>query len=308
MSDGRAQWGPGRRVQAAEVADRFFRRQQSKIEIGRELGLSRFQVARYVEGAVKRGLVRITITAGDDLDPVASEAVREAFGLRRALVTSPGTPVASVAGELVAESLVEGGVLGLAWSRTINDMVDRLDGLAPCDVVQLCGTYALPWRRDTSAETVSRAAAGCGGRAYPIYAPLVLPDQRTARALRAQPGVADALGMFRRLSVAVVSVGAWQPGHSTVYDVLPESEQRALAGAGVAAEVAGLLFDADGRVLHTELSDRVLAIDAETLRATPEVVALVRDPRRAAAARAVLRSGLVSTMITDAETAAALAR
>jgi DNA-binding transcriptional regulator LsrR (DeoR family) len=38
------------------------------------------------------------------------------------------------------------------------------------------------------------------------------------------------------------------------------------------------------------------------------VIALVREPERASAARAALRSGLVTTIITDASTAAAIMR
>ncbi|MDT7626278.1 MAG: putative sugar-binding domain, partial [Pseudonocardiales bacterium] len=50
------------------------------------------------------------------------------------------------------------------------------------------------------------------------------------------------------------------------------------------------------------------AIDADTLRAVPEVIALVREPERASAARAALRSGLVTTIVTDTSTANAMMR
>jgi DNA-binding transcriptional regulator LsrR (DeoR family) len=303
-------WGPARRLQAADIADRFFLKHQTKVEIAKQLGLSRFQVARWLDGALARGLVHIDVTAGDNLDHTASEALRRAYGLRRAFVTTPraGATVASVAAELLSEIVGADEILGLAWSRTVNDVVGALDHLSPCTVVQLCGTYALPWRQDTSAETVSRAGAVCGGRTFPIYAPLVLPDHRTTTAMRAQPGVAEALRMFPGLTKAVVSIGAWKPKHSTVHDLLPEQERRALTDQGTTAELVGLLLDADGRILDTELSTRVLAIDADTLRAVPEVIALVREPERASAARAALRSGLVTTIVTDICTANAMMR
>lgn len=306
-------WGPARRVQAAEVADRWFVRQQTKVDIADALGLSRFQVARLLEAAREHGLVRIAIDAGADLDPERSARLREAYGLRRALV-APETPgdaadrVAALAADLLRETVGTGDVLGLAWSRTVNDVVGHLDRLARCAVVQLCGAYSLPWRRDGSATAVFRAAALCRGEAYPIYAPLVLPDRETVRTLRAQPGVADAFARFAELDTAVVAVGAWRDGHSTVHDVLTAQERRRLAGLGVRGEIVGVLVDADGRVLDTGLPQHLVAVGEPELRRTPEVVALVRDPDRADAADAVLRSGLVHTVVSDAGTADALLR
>jgi DNA-binding transcriptional regulator LsrR (DeoR family) len=118
--------------------------------------------------------VHIDVTAGDNLDHTASEALRRAYGLRRAFVTTPraGATVASVAAELLSEIVGADEVLGLAWSRTVNDVVEALDHLSPCAVVQLCGTYALPWRHDTSAETVSapeRSAVAWRFRFTPLW-------------------------------------------------------------------------------------------------------------------------------------------
>lgn len=304
-------WGPGRRLLAATAAHRFHVLGHAKVEIAKELGMSRFAVARLLDAAAEQGLVRIEVTAGDDLDHRASADLAATYGLRRALVAPPGGPagrtrVAELTAKLLTEVVSADDVLGLAWSRTINEAVDALTTLPPCTVVQLCGAYSLPWRSDTSAETVARVGALCGGPTFPIYAPLVLPDDQTARTLREQPGVADAFGRFADLTVAVVSVGAWSPEHSTVHDVLEPGERAALGELGVAGEVVGLPFDETGRVLDVDLARRVLAIDGAALRAVDEVVVLVADPARARAADAVLRSGLPTTLVTDAATAAAL--
>ena len=313
--DGRNdRWGPARRLLAADVADRHLVRQQTKVAIAAELGLSRFQVARLLESAQERGLVRIEIDPGGDLDRARSSEVRRAYGLRRALIGPAGPArsaparVAELAADLLCETVGTGDVLGLAWSRTVTDVVEQLHRLSRCTVVQLCGAYSLPWRRDGSATAVFRAAALCGGEAYPIYAPLVLPDRETVLALRAQPGVADAFARFAALDTAVVAVGAWHPGHSTVHDVLTATERKRLRDHGVRGEVVGLLVDRDGRVLDTELPHHLVAVGEPELRAAREVVAVVRDPERADAVDAVLRSGLVHTLVGDAGTADALLR
>jgi DNA-binding transcriptional regulator LsrR (DeoR family) len=156
---------------------------------------------------------------------------------------------------------------------------------------------------DSSVETVSRAARLSGGAGYPIYAPLVLPDRRTAETLRKQPGVADAFEHFDRITTAVVAIGGWRQGLSTVYDVLDPKARGGLGQHGVTAEMAARLFDAHGRALSTGLAHYVLAIETEQLRRVPEVIALAGGPAKADAIDAVLRSGLVTTLVIDADTA-----
>jgi DNA-binding transcriptional regulator LsrR (DeoR family) len=259
--------------------------------------------------------VSIEIEVPDPIELSLSDRLRSTYGLNNALVLRrvPGEDspalrrrLAELAADLLSEIVVPGDVLGLAWARTVNVMVESLTRLARCTVVQLCGVHSRMDMRDSSVETVARAAAISGGAAYPIYAPLVLPDGRTGETLRRQHGIAEAFDAFGSLTKAVVSVGAWQPDQSTVYDVIENERREELARDGVTAEMSAQLFDAGGRVLSTGLRHHVLAIDAEQLRRVPEVVALAGGDAKVAAIDAVLRSGIVTTMITDADAAEGL--
>ncbi|WP_007024292.1 sugar-binding transcriptional regulator [Saccharomonospora iraqiensis] len=300
-------------VWAAGMAHRFYVRGQSKIEIAEEFGVSRFKVARVLDTALRTGLVRLEYDLGEPVDPALSEDLRSAYGLRRAFVldsTDGERPreerrerLGALAARLLTETVTATDVLGLSWARSVNAMAGKIARLPRCPVVQLCGVQTGMDLRDRSVETVSRLADVSGGPAYPISAPLVLPDAHTADVLRGQPGIADAFGRFRDLTKAVVSIGAWREGESTVYDSLSPAERDALRNRGAQAEIAARLFDAEGGTLSTGLDRHVLGITHEELRRVPEVVALGYTPAKAEAVDAVLRSGLVSTLVTDADTA-----
>jgi DNA-binding transcriptional regulator LsrR (DeoR family) len=49
-----------------------------------------------------------------------------------------------------------------------------------------------------------------------------------------------------------------------------------------------------------------MGVEETTLRAIPTVIAVAAGPQKIAATQAVLRSGLVSSIVTDAEIAAAV--
>jgi DNA-binding transcriptional regulator LsrR (DeoR family) len=59
------------------------------------------------------------------------------------------------------------------------------------------------------------------------------------------------------------------------------------------------LFDAHGRRVGRDLGERCITIGADRLRRIPEVLAIAGGMRKAAAIDAVLRSGLVTSLVTD---------
>ncbi|MEW5535995.1 sugar-binding domain-containing protein, partial [Streptomyces virginiae] len=68
---------------------------------------------------------------------------------------------------------------------------------------------------------------------------------------------------------------------------------------GVAAEMSAHLFDAEGRRVGRDLGERCITVEADRLRRIPEVVAIAGGLRKASAIGAVLRSGLVTSLVTD---------
>jgi DNA-binding transcriptional regulator LsrR (DeoR family) len=113
----------------------------------------------------------------------------------------------------------------------------------------------------------------------------------------------EAIGQFKRVTKAVITVGAWGPGLSTVYDALSERERQCYWRQGGCAEIAGHLLDAEGRIVAPQLSERIIAIGFEELRRIPDVILLADDAKRAAAASAALKTGLFNGIVTDASVA-----
>ena len=309
--------GPAWLVQAARIARRFYLDGASKTDIAAETGLSRFKVARILEEALAEGLVEVTVRLPADIDADLSAQLAERYRPAQALVVrcadargdasaSVRAVVARAAARLLSELVSEDDVLGLTCSRTVAAATEALTGLEPCPVVQLSGTLAGPDVEAGSVESVRRAAQVGGGKAFPIYAPMLLPDARTVEALTQQPTIRLVLDEFAAVTVALVAVGAWQPGLSTVWDSAEPAERRRLSAAGAVGEIAGRVFDAEGSAVPSELDGRVLGVGLDRLRRIPQVIGVVHDRRRAAAAHAALAGGLVDFLVCDDALARAL--
>ena len=300
--------GPAELVMLAAVARRHYLQNQSKVEIADELGISRFKVARMLESARERGLVRIEIVRQGSLDVDLSARLQERFGLAHAVVVDtadadPGAvrhQLGRAAAELLSEVLVDGDVLGLPWSRNVHAVVAALTSLPRVEVVQLTGAIALPDFDSSAVDIVRRAARLSGGKAHVFYAPFVLDSKSSADALRRQPAVVDGLARAATVTKAVVGIGAWQPRESTIHDLLDEGERRDLTRRGVIGELAGIFFDGTGKPLRPKVAARLITMDPDDLARVPEVIAVVSGASKSTAVRAALDGGLVQGLVVDA--------
>ena len=306
--------GPVALVRAAAVARRYYLDDRTKVQIAQELGLSRFQVARLLELARSTGLVRVEIGHPGLVDVDLSARLQERYGLRRAVVvdTTDDAPdilhakVGQVAADMLAEVVGADDVLGVAWARSVGAVAQHLQRLPGVPVVQLTGAMSLPGSGDSSFDIVRDVARATGGPAYVYYAPIVLPDAATAAALRGQSDVARAFEQVSRVTLAVVGLGRCAPGLSTLYDAASARDHAELARLGVCAEVCGVFLSGAGEAVETELARRVIAVDAATLRALPDVLAVTWGADKVPAARAALASGMLSGLVTHSTFARAL--
>ncbi|TFV58017.1 DNA-binding transcriptional regulator [Mycobacterium sp. PS03-16] len=303
--------GPDELFQRAVIARRYYLEGRTRVQIAEEFGLSRFKVARMLDEAVESGMVEIKIHNPGAIDVDLSTRLQRQYGLEHAYAVAgeSGTAedrvhaVTKAMAELLQSILRDGDVVGVDCGRTLTHIAAHLTTLPSCDVVQLTGMAGALTSNGT--DLVRRISEISGGRSWPMYVPLVVPDGRTAESLTGDPQLRETIAHHGKVSCAIVSVGAWSPGASQVYQSLRDDEVAALGDAGVCAETCGLLLDEDGNRLPG-LDDRRMGIAETTLRAIPTRIAIATGAQKIAATRAVLRSGLVSSLVTDIDIAAAV--
>ncbi len=293
------------RSQLLAVARRFYLEDRSKIQIGEELGLSRFKVARMLELARAQGLVTIRLNDDGAVDWDLSRQLADRLGLAEAVVVHANgdderirRQVAAAGAELLSSTLKDGEVLGMAWGRTLSALTESLPRLPKMSIVQLTGAAGSDLGR-SPVELVRLLAQNSGGSAHPIFAPLVVGDAATATSLRLQPDIARASAMFADVTTALVSVGSWQPPDSQLYELLPADEREALVERGVIAEVSASLLSSTGTEIADDFADRAIAVTSSQLRAIPRVLAVASGVRKAGAVAAVARAGLITGLVTD---------
>ncbi len=302
--------------QAALAARRYFVDGRTKVEIAEQLGISRFKVARLIEEAREQGLVHIRVDMPAEVDAALGQAVAARFGIARVAVSRTVTEdaaaslaaVGTAAAEVVRQSLKDGEVLGISWGATIGAVVDALGKTPRVDVVQLVGGLRAAPARVSGDELVRRLAQVAGGTAYPLHAPMIVTSAGMAHDLRAEPGLADTIRQYPRLSVALVGIGTWPPRRSSLASAFTSSERKELTAGRAVADICGRFVDRAGASVESTASERTVGIGIDELRAVPTVIAVAAGAHKAAAIAAALRSGLVTALVIDSDAAEALLR
>jgi DNA-binding transcriptional regulator LsrR (DeoR family) len=305
---------PSEVVLAARVARQFYLEGVSKVDIADRLGISRFRVARLLESARDSGMVRIEIgLPGGILDAGLSAELCSAIGLKQAFVFNfpdddePALRhrLGEASGQALMDLVTPGDVLGMSWSRTLSGLTAALTRMPPCPIVQLTGAVPPPDGRDLLDLVRSVARIG-GGPAHVFYAPMIVDDAQTAAAIRRQADVADAFALVSSVTVAMLAIGAWAPGLSTIYDACSPGERDAIARLGVCAEIAGVFLGEDGHPVETVLDSRMIVTPGSALAKIPSVIAVAYGVSKSAAVRAAIRAGLVHGLVTHTSLARAL--
>jgi DNA-binding transcriptional regulator LsrR (DeoR family) len=276
-------------VAKAHVARLYFEQDVTKREIAQRLGISRFKVARLLDQARSEGIVRVEIHDPVDVDHELSRALAERYGLDLAAVVGDERAIPRATAAWLPELLPDGGVLGVAWGATLQQVAAELPERpgAGTDVVQVCGAVPGLEPGTGPTELALRFAERLGGRLHALAAP-AMASRRARDELLANDVVRPTVELFDRVDLVLVGVGA--------------AARLAGAPADAVGHVLVHAFDADGRFVDTDAAERAISMSRDQLAAT-RVLAAAGGRAKHAAVRGALRSGLLDALVTDAATA-----
>ncbi|MGB7449857.1 MAG: sugar-binding domain-containing protein [Ornithinimicrobium sp.] len=302
-----------RRALLAELARAYHLDNVSKVDIARAFGISRFKVARMLEEAHASGVVTIEVHDPRLPKSTREQALADRLGIDSARIVVlhdkadevRARQFGAVVFTAMRDVIRPGMTVGISWSRTLDQAARFFPALPPCSLVQLTGAFEIAGSGTLSRMLMQLDRRG-GIHSYPLYAPLVVDQQSTAKDVRRQPVVAEALAQAEAMDLAVVAIGAWSSGESAVWEKVSSDIRRTCAQAGVVAEFSGNLLNARGVVVPTPLDGRIIAVGLPQLHAARHVIGFAHGPRRATALRAAAASGAFTSIIVDSTLAAAI--
>ncbi len=284
--------------------------------VAEKLGVTSAKAHRLIGRATRAGLVRVFVE-GPIGDCIAQETVLlQRYGLTFCRVVpaldEQALPLRAlgIAAAIHLRDILEHGshrVIGVGHGRTLAAVIEHLPRVPSpgLHLVSLLG--GLPRRHDASPyEVIDRLAEKTGAEAHLLPVPMFARESEHREVLRRQTGVAEALALAEAATLVILGIGEAMPEAFLLQSgAFSAADLKLARAAGAAGEALGYFYDSRGRLIDTKLHDRLTGLSLSSLAASAsrEVLAVAGGPGKAQAVQAVLRSRLLTGLITDELTA-----
>ena len=301
---------------AARAAWLYYIAGNTQDEIAKKLNVSRPAAQRLVSLAVSEKLIRFRLDHPLAEAMVLAEALRERFDLAYCAVEpmdpmadNPRASIAAGAAEYLATFLAQKSPLVLAFStgRTLRAMVNEVPAIA-CPqhkIVSLVGAITREGQA-SSYEVVMRLAERTGAQCFPMPTPVIASSVEERRLLQSQRSYTTIRELAEQVVAAFVGISeiGWQaPIH---YDrFITDRELKELIDKGAVGEIAGWAFDSNGHLVEGASNDRNAGLPLSELEKA-NIIGVGGGSEKVVAIRSALQGRLISGLITDEQTAAAV--
>jgi DNA-binding transcriptional regulator LsrR (DeoR family) len=312
--NGHSHFSPSLLYAAAKM---YYTDEATQAEVAEHLQTSRATISRLLYEARRRGIVRIEVIPTDN-EAAHDLATRVAAVLELTAVYISEPPPVPGAGEtiedlmgsvlagavgraLMAVGLDVGDVMLVSSGRTIYEIarfeLPRLPGVIVAPTV---GGTDQPEAWYQTNEITRLVAERIGGRPAFLYAP-ALPGPELFETLQNDPGIHRVLNLWLHARCVLAGVGAPPVLRSDAPQFVNLTTSPDLIEA--VGDVCSRFFNRAGQPVAFAGSERLIAVDLQTLKSVPKVIAVAAGPNKVAPIIAAARAKLFSQLVTDPRTA-----
>lgn len=298
---------------AARAAWLHFAGGKTQGEVAELLGLPNSKTHRLIARARHDGLIRVFVDGPIGGCIELEDELREGFGLVQCEVVpnidegvlplhTLGTAGARYIRTIIEHEIYP--IIGFGHGRTLSAAVDMLPAIRTNSTKFVSVLGGLTRRFAASPfEVIHRVAEKTGAEAYVMPVPFFANTAHDKRVLEQQAGVSDVIAMAKKADIYIAGIGEVDSKSFIASTGMVDKEDSAeLVKSGIAAELLGQFFRADGTHVPNAVSDRALAPGIDDLR-SHKIVALAGGTAKTDAVCAMLASGLLHGLITDEATA-----
>jgi DNA-binding transcriptional regulator LsrR (DeoR family) len=304
-----------------KVARMYHERGIRQTDIADTLHLSQARVSRLLKRAAELGIVRTVVAVAPGIHTEVEEALEAKHGLAEAVIVdvdgSDQDIIAALgsAGATYLETTLTGRErIGVSsWSQTLLAVVDRMRPFRVAgaeSVIQLMGGHGAASAQTQGNRLLSELARLLGATATFVPAPGLVGNKIMRDSLLNDPAMESVASEWTRLTMALVGIGGLSPSPllQASGNAVDPAIQRKLLEAGAVGDVCQRFFDTAGNLVPSDLDDRVVGIDPDTLRVIPRRIGIAGGESKHIAIHAAVMGGWVNVLVTDTGTAAELLR
>lgn len=279
------------------------------------LGLSRVQVTRLLARAREEGVVEFKVHSDEFIFPEVQMALTSKYGLKQVWVApsfnnhkQAMVSVGTVGAEFLKSYIQAGDVIAVGLSVTLEQIVPHMRGFE-VDATFVPALGSRPGGSDAvhPHEVASDLAYIVGGRTRHLPAPFIMASEAAALMMKDEPDVRATLSMAKSARLGLYGIGGVAPGSGPlIQEIGPTGELERLLAQGAVGDISGIYFNAEGRYVPSAIEKRIISLTLDEIRDLPDRAVVAVGRKKIPAIAAAAKSGIMSHLVTDLETARGL--
>lgn len=299
----------------AHVAELYYSRRMDQKAIAVEIHASRSTVSRMLREAVELGMVEVNIKHPYPRDTELEHELMELFRLDEVWVLARDSvdseedqaAFGSLGARCVESHLSGKSKLAVCWGHSTRHVIENLRPVVGADVhlIQMIGSMGTSDAVNDGVILTRLGASRLEGTYALLNAPLVVDDAEFARALLQQSAIARVLNEAADADCAMIGLGTLQPESSALYKAgfITDDDLDEAHKAGAVGDVSGNLIDADGQLVESPLSSRIISLSLSQLSGIRHAIGIAYGTEKAPIIRAAALGGCINALVTDREAA-----
>jgi DNA-binding transcriptional regulator LsrR (DeoR family) len=216
--------------------------------------------------------------------------------------------VGTVGAEFLKSYVQAGDVVAVGLSVTLEQIVPHMKGFE-VDATFVPALGSRPGGSDAvhPHEVASDLADVVGGRTRHLPAPFIMASEAAALMMKDEPDVKSTLAMAKNARLGLYGIGGVAPGSGPlIHEIGPTGELQRLLAQGAVGDISGIYFDAKGRYVPSAIEKRIISLTLDEIKNLPDRAVVALGHKKIAAIAAAAKSGIISHLITDLQTAQGL--
>lgn len=297
-----------------KVAWLFYREDLNHSDIARLLGISRFKVARILDEAKEKNIIKVEIFLSDENNTKIQRQLEKKYSLSEVIIinsTNDQEKLKMSLGEACADYFLRvissNMKIGVGFSSSVNAMVNFLPEIScdNCQVIQIIGGAFSDNNASESVATMPlRLANKINSPLFNISAPVVVNYAEVRKAILDEPIIKTGFEKFKDLDIAFVGLGGTNINCTLCsMGVIDPASHDQLVSKGAVGDINARFYDINGNRVITDLDNRLISMDLQTLKEVHRVVGVAGGQEKHKAILGALNGSYLDILITDSDTA-----
>jgi deoxyribonucleoside regulator len=300
-----------------KVARLYYFEDLNQQAIADRLDISRSKVSRCLTKAKKNKIVEIKINSPFEKFDELEARVERKYNLKQCLVVPSSESfretcrnIATVLADLIDRIIKDGDYIGVGWGMTLKTLSGFIEPVKKINinVVPLIGGLGKAGIEVHTNSVASTMAEKYGGISYAIHSPALLDSEQTKKILEKDSNIAEIFNMIDKVEMAVIGMSdigesstMIKSGNFNVEDF------KYLKSIGVVGDVNLIFIDRNGNTVQNKIEGRILRASPDRIKKIKNVIGVAFGDNKTEVIRAAISGKIISTLITDEETARKLA-